>query len=230
MHPLGDSVFGSILSVANPEIPPSDLWATWLDTGFTRFDFNLPHCTHDSPPWFTNADLLQWMVELFDLWWTKDDPVFDVRFFRNILHLLLGASSSTDYIGGTQVGILVVETDGGLHGTDALRACEDGLVNVGMDVFQNRIQDPMRIPLVEASNHGASFLCAICQSCEAREVCGGGYFPHRYSRHNAFDNPSVYCDALYGIINHIRNTVLRAGGGLFDASVAPREPIRSAAS
>jgi len=100
-----------------------------LDTGFTRFDFNLPHCTHDTPPWFERVDLTAWMINLFDIWWKKDDPTIDIRFFRNIVHLILGATSSTDYIGGTQVGIVVIETDGSIQGTDALRACENGLTD-----------------------------------------------------------------------------------------------------
>ena len=30
-------------------------------------------------------------------------------------------------------------------------------------------------------------------------ACGGGYLPHRFSRKNGFDNPSVYCDDLYAM-------------------------------
>jgi len=215
-HPLGESVFGSILTVANPEVPPRELWDTWLSTGFSRFDFNLPHCSYESPPFFEIDSLTPWLIELFDIWWAKDDPSVDVRFFRNIVHLILGARSSTDYIGGTQVGIVVIETDGSIQGTDALRACEHGLTNVNMDVFNHEIQDAMAIPLVRDCNHGAAALCETCKSCDVREVCGGGYFPHRYSRTNRFDNPSVYCRPLYAIISHIRNRILSDSNGLFD--------------
>jgi uncharacterized protein len=214
-HPLGEEVFGSILSVANPEIPPRDLWETWLGTGFRRFDFNLPHCSHDDPPWFSQDRLTAWLKELFDLWWTADAPEIDIRFFRNIVHLLLGATSATDYIGGTEVGILVVETDGALTGTDALRACADGLIDVGMSVFTNEIQDPMDVPLVRDCNHGAAVLSKTCRGCEVREVCGGGYFPHRYRGANGFDNPSVYCSSLYALINHIRQAMVESAPGLF---------------
>ena len=32
--------------------------------------------------------------------------------------------------------------------------------------------------------------------------------PHRYSRPNGFNNPSVYCDDIYRLIVHIRERVL----------------------
>lgn len=217
-HPRGHDVFGSVLSVANPDIPPGELWDTWISTGFTRFDFNLPHCSHDAPPWFTNEKLAAWLIELFNIWWRNDNPGIDVRFFRNIVHLLLGATSATDYIGGTQVGILVIETDGSLNGTDALRACADGLIDIGMNVFDNDIQEPMSIPLVRDCNHGAAVLSALCKTCPVHEVCGGGYFPHRYSAVNGYDNPSAYCSALFAIINHIRDTMVGAGGKIFTES------------
>jgi len=218
-HPLGAHVFGSILSVANPDIPPEQLWQTWLRTGFKRFDFNLPHCTHDNPPWFTTDQLSPWLIELFELWWTENDPEIDVRFFRNIVHLILGASSSTDYIGGKQVGIVVIETDGSIQGTDALRACKNGLTNVNMNVFTNNIQDAMNIPLVKLSNNGASRLCQKCLVCDVKDVCGGGYVPHRYRERNDFDNPSVYCESLYRITKHIRNKILFEARHIFDKGI-----------
>lgn len=219
-HPLGPEVFGSILSVANPDIDPRQLWTTWTSTGFSRFDINLPHGSHDNLPWFTQRDLSRWLIELFDIWWTNNDAKVDIRFFRNILHLLLGAQSATDYIGGTQVGILVLETDGSLTGTDALRACDDGLIGTGMDVFENKIQDPMALKLVRDCNYGAGVLSSACLACEVKDVCGGGYYPHRYRRSNYFDNPSIYCEALFSIIHHIRSTVIADSGSLFERKAA----------
>ena len=38
-----------------------------------------------------------------------------------------------------------------------------------------------------------------------KEICAGGYLPHRFSRANRFDNPSVYCDDLKTLIGAIQN-------------------------
>jgi len=38
-------------------------------------------------------------------------------------------------------------------------------------------------------------------------ACGGGYLPHRFSKENGYDNPSVYCDDLYAIYEHIESVL-----------------------
>ena len=56
-------------------------------------------------------------------------------------------------------------------------------------------------------------LCETCQSCLASEVCGGGYIPHRYSSEvrgvlrPGFENPTIYCDAIYGLVEHAYHRV-----------------------
>lgn len=42
-------------------------------------------------------------------------------------------------------------------------------------------------------------------ACPVREVCGGGYLPHRYGNNKGFNNPSIYCEDLLKIITHIQN-------------------------
>ena len=37
------------------------------------------------------------------------------------------------------------------------------------------------------------------------EACGGGYLPHRFSKLNGFDNPSVYCADLYATLDYIQS-------------------------
>jgi len=38
-------------------------------------------------------------------------------------------------------------------------------------------------------------------------ACGGGYLPHRFSKKNGYDNPSVYCDDLYATYQHIQSAL-----------------------
>ncbi len=39
---------------------------------------------------------------------------------------------------------------------------------------------------------------AQCARCPHLSACGGGYLPHRFDG-EGFDNPSLYCEALYGL-------------------------------
>jgi uncharacterized protein len=206
-HPHGDKVFGSVLSVANPSIPTDEFWKCWVDLGVKRFDLLLPMHTHENPPPFRNEQLTEWLITLFDLWWSHDDRSIDIRFYRNILNLMLGGELSTDYIGGRPTAIVVVETDGSIQPTDALRACENGMVDIKLNVAVNTFNDAMYHPFMAFGNHSASKLSDQCRDCAAVDVCGGGYLPQRYSSDRGFDNPSVFCESLFGIIRHIYGRV-----------------------
>jgi len=46
-----------------------------------------------------------------------------------------------------------------------------------------------------------------CRQCKFMNACGGGYLPHRFSRNNGYDNPSVYCDGLYATYQHIQSVL-----------------------
>jgi uncharacterized protein len=47
----------------------------------------------------------------------------------------------------------------------------------------------------------------MCNACHERAICGGGYLPHRYSRTNGFDNPSIWCQDLLKLFAHVRNYI-----------------------
>jgi uncharacterized protein len=38
-------------------------------------------------------------------------------------------------------------------------------------------------------------------------ACGGGYLPHRYSRQNGYNNPSIYCDDLYAMFENMQSVI-----------------------
>ncbi len=60
---------------------------------------------------------------------------------------------------------------------------------------------------------GIAGLPATCRACPIVGVCGGGDLPSRYSRHNGFDNPSVYCSDLQLIIGHIDAVLVEQTSG-----------------
>lgn len=54
-------------------------------------------------------------------------------------------------------------------------------------------------------------------------ACGGAYLPHRFSRKNGYDNPSVCCDDLYSMFENMQSVleshlyVTKSDGGCLDA-------------
>jgi uncharacterized protein len=207
-HPRGGEIFSSVMSVVNTDISPKALFDFWQFLDVSGFDISLPHANHLHPPRYGAIPYGEWMIEFFDLWFNQNRPDRHVRYFENILRVLFRYPFSTDNIGGKPVGVVVVETDGSIEPTDAFKCCEEGITKLGLNVLQNDFDDLYRYPMVNILQQGVSKLCGTCQICHLRDVCGGGYMPHRFSQENNFDNPSVYCSDLTKLIQHIRERVL----------------------
>jgi uncharacterized protein len=207
-HRLGPGIFANLIAVVNTDIPPREMFDLWQLLDVPGLDINLPHANHAHAPPAGATSYGDWMIEFFDLWFEQNRPDRHVRYFENILRLLFGHPMSTDNIGGKPVGVVIVETDGGIEPTDAFKCCEHGITKLGVSVLRNEIDDVYRSSIVRTMLGGVSELCAQCRACELRDVCGGGYMPHRFSRERRFDNPSVYCPDLLRLIRHIRARVI----------------------
>jgi uncharacterized protein len=209
-HPKGPRIFANVLAVINTDIPPREMFDLWQFLDIPGLEINLPHANYDHPPATGSLSYGAWMIEFFDLWFEQNRPDRHVRYFENILRLLFGHSMSTDNIGGKPVGAIIIETDGGIEPTDALKCCEHGITKLGINVLRNEIDDAHRFSIVQALQGGVSALCETCHDCDLLHVCGGGYMPHRFSRERRFDNPSVYCTDLQKLIRHIRRRVIES--------------------
>jgi uncharacterized protein len=209
-HPKGLPIFANVLAVIDTDIPPREMFDLWQFLDVPGLELNLPHANFEHPPTAGSMSYGDWMIDFFDLWFDQNRPDRHVRYFENILRLLFGHSLSTDNIGGKPVGAIIIETDGGIEPTDAFKCCEDGLTKLGINVLRSEIDDAYRFSIVKALHGGVSALSGTCNACDLRDVCGGGYMPHRFSRDRRFDNPSVYCADLQKLIRHIRRRVIES--------------------
>jgi uncharacterized protein len=82
-----------------------------------------------------------------------------------------------------------------------------GAQNIGLNVRLNDLDDVLNNQSIKNRQTGKEGLCFECQNCKIVDICGGGYYPHRFSKLNEFNNPSVYCKDLYKLITHIENSV-----------------------
>jgi uncharacterized protein len=146
-----------------------------------------------------------YLLPIFDAWITEDDPKIKVRVFRDLLLALYGGEGSTDAFGNPPMGYLVVETDGAIEALDALRVCREGISKSGLTVAEAGFDELEEgLPLVHRAVHESIPLGPTCRACPEVGVCGGGALPHRWSRANGFDNPSIWCADIQKILNHLR--------------------------
>lgn len=199
----------SLLCVLDPEIDPDEMYEQLRDLAPRAVDFLLPQATHDDPPpghtaGRDAAPYAAWLITMFDLWARDGLDVFRVRLFEQIVACVLGTGGGMAAMGRGLTGVVVIETDGGIEPNDLLRACRPGITRTPLNVHGNRLDEAFGEDMIDTDYYSQRNLCGTCERCEIRDICGGGYLPHRYSASNGFDNPSVYCLDLWRLIAHIQ--------------------------
>ncbi|WP_141576638.1 FxsB family cyclophane-forming radical SAM/SPASM peptide maturase [Actinomadura sp. WMMA1423] len=171
-------------------------------------DFLWPHHTWDRPPPRPSATAYSdWLIRIADRWFADGRPVA-IRMFDSITSTSQGGRSFTESLGLEPTDLLVVETDGRYEQVDSLKTAYDGAPGTGTDVFQNSVDQAGEHYGVAARRGGLAALCTQCKECPVVATCGGGLFAHRYRGDGSgFDNPSVYCDDLFTLVEHVRKRV-----------------------
>lgn len=209
-----DSLYTGILCTIDLENDPVATYEALLEFNPPSMDFLLPHGNWSSPPprraaGSATTPYADWLIAIFDRWYASRPKEAGIRFFEEIINLVLGGPSQVESIGLTPVTLVVIEADGTLEQVDSLKAAYDGAPATGLNVFDNSFDDALELPAIAARQLGVDGLCATCQRCEIRDICGAGLYPHRYRDGTGFLNPSVYCPDLLRLVKHIRDRVRR---------------------
>jgi len=204
-------LFAGILAVVDLATDPLELYDEVLTWAPPTIDVILPHGNWTTAPPGRFPDestpYARWLIGLFERWYSAPRREVDIRLFSEIIQLLLGGASSSEVIGLSPVGLVVVETDGSLEQVDTLKSTYDRAAATGLDIFANSFDDALHTPAIAARQIGAEALADGCRSCAVGRICGGGYYPHRYRAGAGFRNPSVYCPDLFRLVRHIEARV-----------------------
>jgi uncharacterized protein len=177
-----------------------------------QMDFLLPHGNWTTPPpgrpKDTSTPYADWLGSMFDHWYGSTSRQPGVRIFTEIIHALLGGKPSSEVIGVEPTSVVVVETDGTIEQVDALKSAYSGAAATGMNVWEHSFGEVAEHAAFADQVPGIAGLPSVCKQCRIATVCGGGYYPHRYSEPTGFNNPSVYCADLQALIGHIRSRIV----------------------
>lgn len=171
-----------------------------------QLDLLLPFETHDTlganrEGWAERLDA--WLHRAFEAWFfNRDFAPVKIRIFEDVMQALITRSPRTDWFGPRRVSYLVVATNGEIDTLDHLK-----VIGAESAAFRGTDADVFRHSLAEAESAAAALLDRVgatalptgCGACPLRDVCCGGYLPHRYSSARTFDNPSVACTAITGM-------------------------------
>lgn len=227
----GRNIFAGLLCVIDPTSDPPEVFDHLLSFGAPNIDFLLPHDSWDlralksehaetlrRAGWRATQDDVptfgRWLAEAFDHYLASTSGRTRVRFFDELVRVLLGQEATLESMGLAEARLLTISPDGELQGVDTLKITREGAVTLGLNVFNNTINEASRHPEILARNIGRETLCETCRSCPYVMTCGGGYMPHRWHTLTGFDNPSVYCADLRHIIDHVRDKLVMIGESL----------------
>jgi uncharacterized protein len=195
----------SALSVCNPAYPPKQYVEFFDACGITHYDIMIPDATVDEKP----ASIASFYNGLFDLWLeaNRSKPTANIRIVTDMITALLANNSPTEGVGYQPVELCTVMTDGSVEAHDVLRIAGDGVTQTNFNLFDHAIDEVRHEPRWQAARDASINLCEKCRNCKFMGACGGGYLPHRFSKENGYDNPSVYCDDLYAMFENMQSVL-----------------------
>jgi len=207
---------GGVISVINIAISPEEFYAFYKSLNSPVINILLPDGHFENfPPrfeFFYNPFVTpygDWLIELYNHWRNdRDENKPIISFFENIVGIILGLDKGDELIGKRKNGAICIETDGSIEVVDPLRICGEGFTRNNLNVDSNEISDILFLPLFDLFYNSHTILCNKCDACPVKDICGGGYLAHRYSKYNGFDNPSIYCKDLMKLITYIQNSII----------------------
>jgi len=205
-------LYGGLLAVIDIKNDPVELYRFYSKLNARSIDLLLPDFNHDRLPWRNQPGYTpeiaygQWLARFFEVWFSEGSPL-EIKFFDEILTLLLGGPSGLESIGLTPVDLVIIESDGDIEPVDTLKTSSRAATNLGLNVRSHSFDQALQHPAIMSRLMGSAVLCQTCRDCPELKNCGGGYIPHRFRETNGFLNPSIYCEDLKFLFGVMRKQV-----------------------
>jgi uncharacterized protein len=200
-------LYAGILCTIDVHSDPVETYEHLLSHGPPAMDLLLPHGNRVSPPPSRPVDDRRsaygdWLVAVFDRWYSAPVRETRIRLFESVLDLLRGGRSHSEELGLQPLVIVTVETDGSIEQSDNLKTVAEGAAATGLHLLTSSFDDVARHPGIRAARSALAALGRECRECPVVAVCGGGLRAHRYDG-TGYANRSVYCPDLYHLIAHV---------------------------
>jgi uncharacterized protein len=195
------SIYAGLLCTINPDTDPVDTWRAMLEFHPPGVDFLLPHAN-----WQTGVPRNAygpWLVRLFDDYLDAPRKLTSIRLFDELISLCLGGPSHSEHVGLSPAAVAVIESDGAIEQTDALKSAYAGAPATGFSVLTDAFDAALDHPGIVARQLGRDALAAECLRCPIVDLCGGGHYVHRFRADSSgFRNPTVYCEDMKLLTTH----------------------------
>ncbi|MFC4070625.1 FxsB family cyclophane-forming radical SAM/SPASM peptide maturase [Actinoplanes subglobosus] len=201
------AAYAGILCTIDVRNDPIAVYEALLAQEPPRIDLLLPHATWDEPPplWTAGGTpYAAWLLRVYRRWLADGRPV-PIRLFDALHATAAGRESGVESVGADRGDLAVVETDGSWEQPDSMKTAFHGAAATGLTVFTASVDDLVATPAMRHRQSGLAGLSATCRACPVVSRCGGGLYAHRFRSGSGFDNPSVYCADLKGLVTAMQS-------------------------
>ena len=178
-------------------------------------DFLLPDITHDSPD--ANEEFVKgcgdYLIEVCHSWFELGRSDVHVRFIDHVMGPLLddGLMRLSAATKNDPRSIFTISSNGDIAPDDAMRPLAARFREAGLRVGHHTLGDVLAHDVWRELLASQDTLPAPCRTCTWKGLCNAGIRQHRFSEHNGFDNPSLYCSTLKRIYAYIATQLVRGG-------------------
>ncbi|MFD0471141.1 FxsB family cyclophane-forming radical SAM/SPASM peptide maturase [Nonomuraea thailandensis] len=163
-------LFDGLLCTIDLGNDPCETYEALLAFDPPAVNFLLPHGNWSAPPpgrdtASPEAPYGEWLTSVFDRWYHAPRRETQVRLFEEIMQVLLGGVPASEVVGLAPVAIIVVETDGAIEQSDALKSAYSGAGATGLHVSRNSFDEALTLPSIMARQIGELALSPQCRSC-----------------------------------------------------------------
>jgi uncharacterized protein len=198
-------IFAGLLCAVDPRTDPDECYQTLTGFAPPAVDLLLPHANWDTGT--TSTGYGTWLARFFDIWFDEPVKPTAVRLFDELIQLQLGGTSRSEHVGLSPAAVAVIESDGAIEQTDALKSAYPDAAATGLSVLTDPFEAALSHPGILARQLGRHALAETCLGCRVRDVCGGGHYAHRYRSGTGFRNPTVYCTDMLFLIDHVAERI-----------------------
>jgi uncharacterized protein len=148
----------------------------------------------------TPQEYANFMIRLFDLWITKDNPKIKIRSFTNILTGILGGQPSLCKFRGNCDEFITIEANGDVFPCDDFPLIEEFLLG---NLQKQSLFEILTGKKYQTFSEQVNQKPEVCQKCEFDFICKGGCSRYRYMMRNRFTDRNYFCSAQKRIFSHV---------------------------
>ncbi len=186
-----------------------EIYDFFSDSGFERFDF-LPSVEIDNdgniiPGSLDKGDFANFMGEIFDIWFSRDDSRISIRYFEQFLAVFFGNSPSLCKMNGTCQEYITIDYNGDVYSCDNFIGYPD--LKFG-NLSEKSLKEIINTNKVSGIKQLLSQPHLECQGCFAYRYCNGGCNKYRYIQARNFSSPFYFCEDTRLLLRHVKEVII----------------------